>query len=107
MTNGAHPVADPGAAGPAAGGPGPGYLAEQDARLADLIDVVSEETDLAGYPRAGAVDRGVLIYDSARLRAELSGPEGQRRGAQAELARALHDGPGIVVFAGAFADLGV
>jgi len=106
MTNGADPVADP-VADPATTRPGPGYLAEEDARLADLIEVVSEKTDLAGYPRASAVDRSVLIYDSARLRAELSGPEGRRRSVQAELARALHDGPGIVVFAGAFADLGV
>jgi ectoine hydroxylase-related dioxygenase (phytanoyl-CoA dioxygenase family) len=86
--------------------PAPGYLAEDDCRLADLIDVVGEKTDLADYPHADAVERGVLIYDSGRLRKEIAGPEG-RRDAEAELARALHDGPGIVVFTGAFGDLAV
>src|SRR5215467_3527827 len=84
----------------------PGYLAEDDCRLADLIEVVDEKTDLADYPHADAVERGVLIYDSARLRKEISGAEGRREVA-AELARALNDGPGIVVFTGAFDDLGV
>src|SRR5215831_6939603 len=84
----------------------PGYLAEGDCRLADLIDVVGEKTDLAGYPHADAVERGVLVYDSARLRKEISGAEGRREVA-AELARALNDGPGIVVFTGAFDDLSV
>jgi ectoine hydroxylase-related dioxygenase (phytanoyl-CoA dioxygenase family) len=84
----------------------PGYLAEDDCRLADLIEVVREQTDLADYPHADAVERGVLIYDSARLRKEIAGPEG-RRDTEAELARALHDGPGVVVFGGAFDDLGV
>ena len=84
----------------------PGYLAEDDCRLADFIDVVGEKTDLADYPHADAIERGVLVYDSARLRKEIAGPEG-RRDAEAELARALHDGPGIVVFTGAFDDLGV
>src|SRR5262249_60232980 len=55
---------------------------------------------------ADAVERGVLIYDSACLRKEIAGPEGWRD-TEAELARALHDGPGIVVFTGAFGDLGV
>src|SRR6266480_6609920 len=84
----------------------PGYLAEDDCRLADFIDVVGKKTDLADYPHADAVERGVLVYDSARLRKEIAGPEG-RREARAELARALYDGPGIVVFTGAFDDLGV
>jgi ectoine hydroxylase-related dioxygenase (phytanoyl-CoA dioxygenase family) len=82
------------------------YLSEDDCRLADLSEVVREKTDLADYPHADAVERGVLVYDSARLRKEIAGPEG-RRDAEAELARALDDGPGIVVFTGAFDDLGV
>jgi ectoine hydroxylase-related dioxygenase (phytanoyl-CoA dioxygenase family) len=86
--------------------PAPGYLAEDDCRLADFIDMVGEKTDLADYPYAGAVESGVLIYDSGRLRKEISGAEG-RRDIEAELARALHDGPGIVVFTGAFGDLAV
>jgi len=84
----------------------PGHLTDDDCRLADFIDVVGEKTDLADYPHADAVERGVLVYDSAGLRKQITGPEG-RRDAEAELARALHDGPGIVVFTGAFDDLGV
>jgi ectoine hydroxylase-related dioxygenase (phytanoyl-CoA dioxygenase family) len=92
-------------------GPPPGYLAADDCRLADLIDVVSDKTDLAEYPHASAIEQNVLVYEGARLRHEL-GREGQpgrlgrlgRERVQAELARALHDGPGIVVLSGAFAD---
>ena len=86
--------------------PAAGYLAEDDGRLDDFISLVSEPTELAGYPHASSVTRGVLVYDSARLRAEIARPEGQRDVA-AELIRALQDGPGIVVFTGAFADLTV
>jgi len=86
--------------------PAPGHLAEDDCRLADLIEVLREQTDLADYPHADAVERVVLIYDSGRLRKEISGAEA-RREVEAELARALGDGPGIVVFTGAFSDLSV
>ncbi|HEX3920763.1 MAG TPA: phytanoyl-CoA dioxygenase family protein [Streptosporangiaceae bacterium] len=81
------------------------HLTEEDCRLADLIDVVSVQTDLAGYPKASTVEQNVLIYDSARLREALAEP-GAGPQVAAELARALHDGPGIVVFAGAFPDAG-
>ncbi len=81
----------------------PGYLSADDCRLADLIDLVSQKTDLADYPYAAAVEQNMLIYDGARLRKELSGPAGPLR-MEAELARALLDGPGIVVLAGAFDD---
>ena len=81
----------------------PGYLSADDCRLADLIDLVSQKTDLADYPYAAAVEQNMLIYDGARLRKELSGPAGRLR-VEAELARALLDRPGIVVLAGAFGD---
>lgn len=81
----------------------PGYLSAEDCRLADLIDLVSQKTDLADYPHASTVDQNMLIYDGARLRTELSRPAGRPR-VEAELARALLDGPGMVVLAGAFDD---
>lgn len=81
----------------------PGYLSADDCRLADLIDMVSQKTDLADYPYAAAVEHNLLIYDGARLRKELSSPASRLR-VEAELARALLDGPGIVVLAGAFDD---
>ena len=80
------------------------FLAASDCRLADLIDVVSDKTDLAEYPHASTIEQNVLIYEGARLRHELA-RAGARVRVQAELARALHDGPGIVVLSGAFADL--
>src|SRR5690348_14568641 len=80
-----------------------GYLAPQDARLADLVAVTSEKTEQGDFPRAAAVRDNVLVYDAGRLAADLGTPEG-RRAVSAELIRALRDGPGIVVFAGAFPD---
>jgi len=82
------------------------YLTPEDARLADLVAVTSEKTEPGDYPRAAAVRDNVLIYDAARLTADLGGAGG-RRAVSGELIRALRDGPGIVVFAGAFADPGV
>src|SRR6185312_12809673 len=87
-------------------GPGLGYLAGADCRLDDFISLVSEPAGLAGYPHASSVEQGVLVYDSARLRAEIARAGGGREVA-AELIRALQDGPGIVVFTGAFEDLSV
>ena len=80
-----------------------GYLSADDCRLADLIDLVNQKTDLADYPYASTVEANVLLYDGARLRAELSRPACRPR-VEAELASALLDGPGIVVLAGAFGD---
>jgi len=74
------------------------WLRPADCRLEDLLTVVAERTDPADYPYASQVDHEVLVYDAARLRAA-SDP----RDVQAELARALSDGPGIVVLSGAFA----
>jgi ectoine hydroxylase-related dioxygenase (phytanoyl-CoA dioxygenase family) len=84
----------------------PGYLSAGDCRLADLVDLVSQKTELADFPYAAAVEQNMLIYDGARLRRELSAPAAGL-GVEAELARALLDGPGIVVLAGAFDDLWV
>jgi ectoine hydroxylase-related dioxygenase (phytanoyl-CoA dioxygenase family) len=81
----------------------PGYLSADDCRLADLIDLVSQKTDLADYPYASTVGQNVLIYDGARLRKQLSRPACRPR-VENELARALLDGPGIVVLTGAFDD---
>ncbi|MGR7027426.1 phytanoyl-CoA dioxygenase family protein [Geodermatophilus sp. URMC 62] len=83
----------------------PGWFTADDCRLADFRAVVETTTDLAAYPHADEVREGVLVYGS-RLRDAVAGPDG-RREVQAELARALADGPGIVVVAGAFPDAGV
>ncbi len=83
----------------------PGWFTAEDCRLEDFRAVVETTTDLADYPHADEVRENVLVYGS-RLRDSTTTPEG-RRDVQAELARALADGPGIVVFAGAFPDAGV
>lgn len=83
----------------------PGWFTAADCRLEDFRAVVETTTDLADYPHADQVRENVLVY-GARLRDVVATPEG-RREVQAELARALAEGPGIVVFAGAFPDAGV
>src|SRR3954466_12374415 len=80
----------------------PGWFTADDCSLEDFRAVVETSTDLADYPYADEVRENVLVYDS-QLREHVTTPEG-RRDVQAELARALTDGPGIVVFAGAFPD---
>jgi ectoine hydroxylase-related dioxygenase (phytanoyl-CoA dioxygenase family) len=55
---------------------------------------VSRVTDLADYPHAVDVRENVLVYSAAEA--------ADRRGLQAELMRALSDGPGVVVFEDAF-----
>ncbi|WP_055619080.1 phytanoyl-CoA dioxygenase family protein [Streptomyces sp. JHA19] len=75
------------------------WLSERDCDLADLRELVERTTDRADYPHARAVEQGVLLYDSDRLRAA-----GDPREVRAELVRALADGPGIVVLEGAFPD---
>ncbi|MFF0300032.1 phytanoyl-CoA dioxygenase family protein [Streptomyces sp. NPDC004562] len=77
----------------------PVWLSERDCDLADFRQLVERTTDRAGYPYARAVEQGVLLYDSARLRAA-----DDPRDVRAELVRALADGPGIVVLEGAFPD---
>lgn len=82
------------------------WYAVEDCRVADLAALVATPTDLADYPSAVAVEQGVLVYDSARIRPVL-GDEQARRTVMAELAQALDSGPGVLVLAGAFDDLDV
>ena len=54
------------------------------------------DTDPADYPLATAVRSNVLVYTAAAIGAT------DRRALQSELIRALADGPGVVIFEGAF-----
>ncbi|WP_369135193.1 phytanoyl-CoA dioxygenase family protein [Modestobacter sp. I12A-02662] len=83
----------------------PGWFTAEDCRLEDFRAVVETTTRLDGYPHADEVRENVLVYGQ-RLADAVATPGG-RREVQAELARALTDGPGIVVLAGAFPDTGV
>jgi ectoine hydroxylase-related dioxygenase (phytanoyl-CoA dioxygenase family) len=71
------------------------WFSAADCRLDDFRALVEQQTDGAGYPHAAEVRRNVLIYEPGVLAAD-------RREVQSELARALLEGPGIVVFRGAF-----
>ncbi|MFJ9344925.1 phytanoyl-CoA dioxygenase family protein [Streptomyces sp. NPDC101237] len=75
------------------------WLSGQDCDLDTFRALVERTTDPAGYPHAAAVEQGVLVYDSERLRARDAS-----HGIRSELVRALTDGPGVVVFKGAFPD---
>jgi ectoine hydroxylase-related dioxygenase (phytanoyl-CoA dioxygenase family) len=79
-----------------------GWFRPEDCRLDDFREVVEQTTDPADYPYADSVEQSVLVYGS-RLRKHAGAPR-HRRDVQAELARALFDGPGIVMFSGAFPD---
>jgi ectoine hydroxylase-related dioxygenase (phytanoyl-CoA dioxygenase family) len=78
-------------------------LTEDDCRIEDLKAVLDETTDRSRYPHAAAVEQGVLVYDAESLRAAAAS-EADLWDLRAELVRALADGPGVVVFRGAFAD---
>ena len=74
-------------------------LTEQDCDLDAFRALVERTTDRADYPHASAVEGNVLVYDSDRLRTPVAARE-----VRAELVGALTDGPGVVVFRGAFPD---
>jgi ectoine hydroxylase-related dioxygenase (phytanoyl-CoA dioxygenase family) len=78
-----------------------GWLSQQDCDLADLRALVETTTRGEDYPFADRVEGNVLFYGE-RLAADTATEQG-RKDVQAELARALMEGPGMVVFQGAFA----
>ncbi|MFJ5899986.1 phytanoyl-CoA dioxygenase family protein [Streptomyces sp. NPDC093064] len=81
------------------------WLSEQDCDLDSFRALVERATDAADYPHASSVDRNVLVYDAERLRG--AAEPAARDALRAELVRALDEGPGIVVFRGAFPDTAV
>ena len=81
--------------------PAPWYTAA-DCRLEDLLEVLRATTDLVDYPHAERIEQVVLIYSSAHLRDVIDSSPTAADDVRAELARALSEGPGIVVLAGAF-----
>lgn len=83
----------------------PRWFRPEDCRLEDFQAVVATQTRLEDYPYADAVEQNVLVY-GPRIHGYLDSAQ-ERADVQAELARALTDGPGIVVFKGAFPDTAV
>lgn len=80
-----------------------GRFTEADCSLPDFAALVDQSTELADYPYATAVEQNVLVYDSAELRRAIATPDG-RLAIEAELVKALTDGPGVVALKGAFDD---
>ena len=72
------------------------WLGESDFHLDHFRAQVERDTDLADYPLADDVRSNVLVYSAQAMALA------DRRTLQAELIRALADGPGVVVFTGAF-----
>ncbi len=72
------------------------WLNPADVRLDDLLKILEDRTDPADYPFAEAIEQEVLLYDASRIRKE------DPLAVQTEFAKALSDGPGIVVLKGAF-----
>ncbi|MHA3020564.1 phytanoyl-CoA dioxygenase family protein [Mycobacterium sp. BMJ-28] len=72
------------------------WITESDCALHDFQAQVLRETDPGDYPHAIDVRRNVLIYAADAI----AGAD--RRALQTELIDALTDGPGVVVFEGAF-----
>ena len=82
------------------------WFSAEGCNVTDLIALVETTTDLADYPHAAAIDHNVVVYDSDALRLAI-GDHDRYRSVQAELAAAILDGPGVVVFRAAFADTAV
>jgi ectoine hydroxylase-related dioxygenase (phytanoyl-CoA dioxygenase family) len=78
------------------------WLHAEDCRLDEFRTLVEQRTHPGDYPHAEGAEQNVLVYDSERLRATQD-----RKLVQAELVRALLEGPGIIVLKRAFADLAV
>jgi ectoine hydroxylase-related dioxygenase (phytanoyl-CoA dioxygenase family) len=82
------------------------WFNEDDCDLDAFRAIVEQATDPADYPLSAGIERGVVIYDSSRLR-EASSTLAGRKDVQTELADVFAEGPGIAVFKEAFADDGV
>lgn len=82
------------------------WLSADRCRLADLLSVLDDTTRLEDYPHAARVEQQVLVYDAQALARTIDQTEG-RRSVQDELVHALSEGPGVVVFEGAFEDAAV
>lgn len=76
--------------------PSGAWIEAGDCELEDFRTLVSQHTDRSDYPFASDARKGVLVYSAETV----GGAD--RRALQAELNRALTDGPGVVAFEGAF-----
>ncbi|WP_119304220.1 phytanoyl-CoA dioxygenase family protein [Dongia deserti] len=79
------------------------WISDADCRLEDFRRLVERHARLADYPMANAVHSNVLTYEGTDIRRAAAEPE-SRKALMGEWARALMDGPGILLFRDAFPD---
>lgn len=72
------------------------WIDDADCDLDDFRALVATPTDAGDYPLGSDVRQGVLVYSAKTV------ATADRRALQTELIHALADGPGVVVFEGAF-----
>ena len=72
------------------------WIEPADCELDDFRALVSTETDAVDYPLASDVRHGVLVYSADATTTS------DRHDLQTEVIRAFAEGPGVVVFEGAF-----
>ncbi|WP_327096045.1 phytanoyl-CoA dioxygenase family protein [Nocardia vinacea] len=78
----------------------PYWLSATDCDFEEFCSIVERPVDISEFRFADRVERRVLIYGEKCNTGVLTGPD--RLAIQAEIARALGDGPGIVVFKHAY-----
>lgn len=74
------------------------WLRAEECSIDEFVSLVEVEASADDYPHADRIEKGAVVYDSAALRASKSTPQE----ITAEIADVLLNGPGIVVFSGAF-----
>ncbi len=82
------------------------FFSEADIDLEAFKRLCSQKTELAAYPGAQAVEQNILIYDGPALRRLLAFDD-TKTSLRHELARALNDGPGVLVIKAAYEDVSV
>lgn len=76
------------------------WLTATDCKLDEFRKVVEQETRVRDYPHADKASQGTVFYGD-NLARDIASPAG-RRDVQGEIADALLNGPGVVVFKHAF-----
>lgn len=79
------------------------WIGDADCRLEDFQRLVERRARLADYPLASALHHNVLTYQGDDIRHAAAEPD-SRKALMAEWARALTDGPGILMFEDTFPD---
>lgn len=80
------------------------WLTADMCNIDDFAAMTQRTTNRADYPFASEVRKNVLIYDGATVRVAAGDPA-RRKAILAEWVEAMTDGPGVVVFRGAFEDM--